>query len=49
MFHFHRWTKWEVTEKGVVTTGDGVNKGSYFVQARRCEKCGYLQQRREIV
>lgn len=49
MFHFHRWTLWDVIEKGEKIDRDGGVNGNYWVQARRCEKCGLMQHKREIV
>ena len=49
MFHFHRWTLWEVTEAGEIIDRSSVKKGSYWIQRRRCEKCGLVQHRREMV
>lgn len=49
MFHFHRWTVWEITESGEVIDRSGINKGKYYIQSRRCVKCGFIQHNREIV
>ena len=47
-FWFHPWEKWQVTEQGVIA--DIIMqtvKGSYFVQMRRCSRCGLIQSKRQ--
>jgi hypothetical protein len=47
MFHFHKWTKWEITAEG---SGHGpfVGKVKILYQRRKCLKCGFVQESRQI-
>jgi hypothetical protein len=45
---FHKWAKWEIVEKGNITTINHTAKttdktGFFEVQRRECDRCGLVQ------
>lgn len=45
----HRWTKWETTEEGHITTSAGAKLGSFIKQKRVCNDCGLIEIRKDTV
>ena len=46
----HLWGKWTVSyEAAIKRTKDGSCVGKLVVQERECEKCGYLQIKKQKV
>lgn len=49
-FCWHKWSKWEVIQKGPLYSDIGPRSdnpvGNYEMQRRVCEKCGKSQLRR---
>jgi hypothetical protein len=50
MFHWHAWSKWEVSHTtDIVRSSDDAIIGYAFIQKRVCAKCGYAQYKKQEV
>ncbi len=47
----HLWEKWEILREGTivanVSSGLDVKKGEYFIQQRKCSRCGHIERERK--
>jgi hypothetical protein len=47
-FQFHKWGKWSIDLKGdLLVPGTSRRVGSYIIQERNCERCGFIQRNKK--